>query len=335
MLLRKRTLNDLAEMICGASGGGGFERQNFRYRSSHYLTEFFMNCDMEHLVHDGSTRREWVSEVLEQLNNGPSSNPQLPSDALVRVIQELMDPGDFQAENLDREAALLDLNVTLGRDGLQAYFDGAERCHLRSNGSHVTTAPLHARRRPWTDAELKKRTSVAQLLDTASEDDFIEHILQPLFQQLGFIRISVSGHKDKALEYGKDIWMKYQLPTSHYLYFGVQVKRGKIDSAGKSKNENVAEILNQITMMLGHPIWDPETNRENLVDHVFIISASEITKQAKNWLGQNLDRSARRHIMFVDRDDLLSLAVSTNLRLPNDDEPTETQVPTPADDVPF
>ena len=125
--------------------------------------------------------------------------------------------------------------------------------------------------------------------------------------------------------------MKYQLPTSHFLYFGIQVKRTKIDSAGKSKNTNVSEILNQINMMLGHPIWDPETNRQNLVDHVYIISAAEITKQAKNWLGNNLDISARRTVMFIDRDDLLNLAISTNLRMPNEAQETETV----SEDIPF
>lgn len=319
MQLHKRTLNDLAEMICGAAGGASFERANFRYRSSTYLTEFFTNCDMEY-THDGSTRKTWVVWVLTELNSGPASNPQLLADGIIRVIQELMDPGDFQTQSLDRDAALVDLNVSLGRQGLQAYFDGAGRCHLRHVGSHVTTATFQIPRRAWTEAEIKKRKALSEYLDSASEDEFIENILQPLFQQLGFIRVSVAGHKDKALEYGKDIWMKYQLPTTHFLYFGVQVKRTKIDASSKGRNENVAEILNQINMMLGHPIWDPETNRQYLVDHVFIISAAEITKQAKNWLGQSLDQVTRRHVMFMDRDDLLNLAVSTNLRLPVNEE---------------
>ncbi len=322
MQLHKRTLVDLAEMICGAAGGAGFVRQHFRYRSSTYLTEFFLNCDMNY-THDGNTRKAWVLDVLIELNSGPASNPQLPPDGIVRVIQELMDAGDFQSHNLDRQAALVDLNVSLGRDGIQAYLDGASRCHLRNDGTHATSASLQLQRRAWTDAEVKKRKALSDYFDSASEDEFIESILQPLFQQLGFIRVSLTGHKDKVLEYGKDIWMKYQLPTTHFLYFGVQVKRTKIDASGRGKNENIAEILNQVTMMLGHPVWDPETNRQNLVDHIFIISAAEITKQAKNWLGQHLDQATRRHIMFMDRDDLLNLATSTNLRLPieNQDEP--------------
>jgi len=333
MQLHTRTLTDLAEMICGAAGGAGFEKENFRYRSSSYLTDFFTNCDMEYR-HDGSTRKAWVFDVLSKLNAGPASNPQLPPGGIIRVIQELMDAGDFQTHKLDRDAALVDLNRNLSRDGIQAYLDGASRCHLRNDGEHATTASLRLQRRAWTDEEIKKRKALSDYLDIASEDDFIEEILQPLFQQLGFIRITPAGHRDKAREYGKDIWMKYQLPTMHFLYFGVQVKRTKIDSAGKSRNENVAEIFNQVTMMLGHPIWNPETNKQNLVDHVFIISAADITKQAKNWLGQNLDQASRRHVMFMDRDDLLNLAVSTNLRLPTD-AVTPQPVEWDTDDLPF
>ncbi|MGH3671250.1 MAG: hypothetical protein ACRDSH_11535 [Pseudonocardiaceae bacterium] len=36
------------------------------------------------------------------------------------------------------------------------------------------------------------------------------------------MRVTASGHKDKALEYGKDIWMKFTLPTQHVLYFGLR-----------------------------------------------------------------------------------------------------------------
>lgn len=71
--------------------------------------------------------------------------------------------------------------------------------------------------------------------------------------------------------------MKFQLPTNHYLYFSAQVKKGKLDSAAKSRNTNISEVLNQIRMVLGHPILDPEINKSVLIDHVFIISAGEIT----------------------------------------------------------
>lgn len=317
-------------MICGSAGGAGLGWKNFPYRSSSYLTEFFRHCDME-FVHDGSTRKLWVLGVLEQLNSGPTSNPQLPPDGLLRVFQEVMDASNFERPTLDRNAALGDLNRVLGRDGLQAYFDAAGGCHLRNLGTQATSASFHLKKRSWTPAELKRRAEVSKRLDRASEDDFTENMLVPIFSQLGFIRISVAGHKDKALEYGKDLWMKFQIPTGHYLYFGVQVKRGKLDSAGKSKGENIAEVLTQIRMMLAHPVWDPDTNKKNLLDHVFIASAGEITKQAIAWLGEHLDQESRRHVMFIDREAILDLAAGINLpTLPQEGIPSAQD-----DDVPF
>jgi len=156
---------------------------------------------------------------------------------------------------------------------------------------------------------IRRRTVLGQHMDKMSEDQLIEELLQPVFAQLGFTRMSISGHKDKALEYGNDFWMKYQLPTTHFLYFAAQVKKAKLDSAGRTRNTNISEVLNQISMVLKHPIWDPETNKRVLIDHVFIISAGEITKQAKEWLGQHLDLDSRRQVIFMDRDDILNLAI--------------------------
>lgn len=159
---------------------------------------------------------------------------------------------------------------------------------------------------------------MVKYLSTSSEDELIEDVLLPLFRQLGFHRVTAAGHKDKFLEYGKDIWMRYTLPTQHVLYFGIQVKKGKLDSAGigKSGSINIAEILNQATMMLGHEIFDPEVSRRVLVDHAFIVARGEITKSARNWLGNRLDQIKRSQIMFMDRDDLLNLFAVTNLPLP-------------------
>ncbi|MFB6612767.1 hypothetical protein ACFCV9_00845 [Streptomyces sp. NPDC056367] len=115
---------------------------------------------------------------------------------------------------------------------------------------------------------MQRRSALAAFLDTCSEDELIEQVLLPMFRQQGFHRITAAGHRDKALEYGKDIWMRCTLPTRHFLYFGIQVKRGKLDAMGKSRtgNANVAEIRQQALMMLAHEIFDPETNRRGLPD---------------------------------------------------------------------
>jgi hypothetical protein len=69
-------------------------------------------------------------------------------------------------------------------------------------------------------------------------------------------------------------------------------------------------------MMLSHEIFDPEFGKRVLVDHAFIVAGGEITKQARNWLGNALDASQRRSIIFMDRNDILDLFVVTNLPLP-------------------
>lgn len=333
MRLSSRTISDLAELICGGSGGsGGFNWKNFPYRSSSQLTQFFHSCDLPY-GHDGSTRKYWVENVLEELNQGTVTLQQLPPDSIIRIAQELMDAVDYQRKGLDRNAALEDLNRVVGRDGIEAYFDAAGRCHIRNAQTNATSATSNIQARPLSSAELSRRKEIATFLDTATEDEFIEELLVPLFRQLGFLRVTATGHRDKALEYGKDLWMKYQLPTGHFIYFGAQVKKDKIDAAGRDLNSNVSGILAQVRMALDHPIFDTETNRKHLLDHVFIISASIITKQARGLLIEHLDATARRHIIFMDREELLDLGAITSMQLPKDDEHHDSSLD--EDDFPF
>lgn len=203
--------------------------------------------------------------------------------------------------------------------------------HIAKN----TVAQMANPHRPLTPSEVERRDQLTAYLNRCSEDDLIGEVLLPLFRQLGFHRITAAGHKDKALEYGKDVWMKYTLPTLHVLYFGIQAKKGKLDASGVSTS-NVAEIHNQVTMMLGHEIFDPETSRRMLVDHAFIVAGGEITKQARNWIGNKLDASKRSQVMFMDRDDILDLFTVTNLPLPKDALPPPPASPWDEDgDVPF
>jgi hypothetical protein len=60
-----------------------------------------------------------------------------------------------------------------------------------------------------------------------------------------------------------------------------------------------------LTLTIDHPIFDPEANRKVLLDHLFLISAGEITRVARMWLVEQLDAGHRRHIIFMDRDEFL------------------------------
>ena len=315
MEFKERTLKQIAEMICG-----NFEKEEsfFRYRSSSYLTEFFQDCDTDYM-HDGSTRNYWVAETLRKILAEPQPNANTPPETFSRVIRTLMDQGDAVNEAAEREGALALLNAALAREGFEAFYALDKQCHLRHLATNTVAMASPNPHRPFSASELKRREQLIAYLDDASEDALIEEVLLPLFRQLGFYRVTAAGHKDKALEYGKDVWMKFTLPTQHVLYFGIQAKKGKLDTSSVSKaaNVNVGEIHNQVTMMIGHEIFDPEIGKRVLVDHAFIVAGGEITKAARNWLGNKLDASKRSQVMFMDRDDILNLFIVTNLPLPS------------------
>jgi len=326
MKFKNRNLRALAEAVIG-------DIDFFPYRSSSYITQFFEECDLD-FAHDGSTRWAWTADRLSELLQEPQPVAYALPDRFVHVLRVLMHKSDAESNDPDRSQALEALNKPLSREGYEGFYGDDDLLYIRHIGTKTVSTPVNPHR-PFTPKEIEKREQLIASLEKCSEDELIEEVLLPLFRQLGFHRITSAGHKDKALEYGKDIWMRYILPTQHVLYFGVQAKKGKLDAAGMSKgsNANIAEIHNQLLMMFGHEIFDPETNRTVLVDHAFIVAGGEITKQAKNWLGQKLDASKRSQILFMDRDDILNLYIVSSLPLP------DGAIPKPVysqnDDIPF
>lgn len=287
----------MAEMICGTShkwaGGEMYSWPNFPERTANKIIEFFENCDVDSQA-ETSVRKGRVLEILRRVNEEPSEDSTLPSASLVRIVQELFDPHAFEAAGRDRAAAARELSAELERDNLELFADQAGRYQIRAiDGGAQTAEPL--RRRVWTPAERRRREELTEYLTEATEDDLIEKVLVPMFSQLRFSRVSAAGHHDKALEFGRDLWMRYRLPTGHYIYLGAQVKKGKLE----------------------RPVLDPETNRKSLLDHVFIICSGKITKQAKEWLENCLDTEGRRRILFMDREELLDTLIGTNIRLPD------------------
>jgi hypothetical protein len=326
MKFKNRNLRAIAEAIIGDS-------DLFPYRSSSYITQFFEECDLD-FVHDGSTRWAWTADRIAELLQEPQPTAHALPDRFVHVLRVLMHKSDAEPEDPDRSLALEVLNKPLTREGYEAFYGEDDLLYIRHIGTK-TISSVSNPHRPFTPKEIERRNQLIAYLDKCSEDELIEEVLLPLFRQLGFHRISAAGHKDKALEYGKDIWMRYVLPTQHVLYFGIQVKKGKLDAAGQTQksNANIAEIHNQVLMMLGHEIFDPETSRTVLVDHAFVVAGGEITKQAKNWLGQKLDASKRSQILFMDRDDILNLYIVSSVPMPEGTAPKPENVFD--DDIPF
>ncbi|PKI07501.1 hypothetical protein CXF78_05145 [Shewanella sp. 11B5] len=107
MKIGAAAMTKLAEMICGDEPFSFFP-----YRSSSYLTRFFVDLDLDY-SHNGSTRRVWVREVLGELNNRQSTE-NMPSKDLVKVIEYLVHPDHFLFnEHVDRAKSLEAITAVL------------------------------------------------------------------------------------------------------------------------------------------------------------------------------------------------------------------------------
>ncbi len=320
---RDRNLRELGEAVVG-------DNEWFPYRSSSFITEFFQDCGLP-FAHDGSTRKYWAADRLKELLQDPQPRANALPERFVTVLRELMAKDDAVEDDPERTHALATLNQPLRREGFEAFYGEDGTLHIRHIGTS-TVSSVTSPHQPFSPDDQRRRNKLADYLESCSEDQLIEDVLLPLFRNLGYQRVTPAGHKDKALEYGKDIWMRYVLPTQHVLYFGLQAKKGKLDAAGKSKqgNSNISEVYNQLLMMIGHEVFDPEFSRKVLVDHAIIVAGGEITKQAKNWIGERLDKTKRSQVQFMDRDDILNLFAVSTLPLPK----SATHHPA-EDDLPF
>jgi hypothetical protein len=103
------TLEALADFVCGD------EAERFPvYRSSMYLTRFFKAVGIP-AVHDGSTRKWWVLDVLTGLS---------PADAET-VILRLVDLREYRGDEAQLGLAVRSMRAILAMENLTVGFDGA------------------------------------------------------------------------------------------------------------------------------------------------------------------------------------------------------------------
>ena len=135
-MLSNPTRMRLAEMICGNA-----PLNYFPYRSSSYLTRFFISIDLDY-VHDGSTRNVWVEEVLRELDAKQPAASGLPSREIISVVEYLLHPDHFLFDpKLDRSKALEAVKACLKSANLTIVErpNGLARvCPL--NGEFISTA---------------------------------------------------------------------------------------------------------------------------------------------------------------------------------------------------
>ena len=170
MKFRPRNLRAIAECVIG-------DNEQFQYRSSSYITEFFEECDLG-FVHDGSTRWFWTVERLEELLQEPQPRPNALPERFVHVLRVLMLKQDAAEDDPDRSIALSELNKPLGREGFEAFYGEDNLLYIRHIGTQ-TLSLASCPHRPFTPQEVQRRDRLIDYLDSCSEDELIGEILLP------------------------------------------------------------------------------------------------------------------------------------------------------------
>ena len=105
-----QTLDSLAEMICGDGPDCPV------YRTGSELTRFFQRVGFSNFGHDGSTRKWWTLDVLNQLSE----------NNLKAVILRLANPKEYRGNQQQVAQAITVLNEILMVEGLKVELEGVK-----------------------------------------------------------------------------------------------------------------------------------------------------------------------------------------------------------------
>lgn len=103
-----QTKESLADMICGDGSNCPV------YRKGSDLTRFFQRVGFSNFSHDGSTRKWWTLDVLNNLSD----------NNLKAVILRLADPREYKAKQQQVSQAISALNEILMVEGLKVELEG-------------------------------------------------------------------------------------------------------------------------------------------------------------------------------------------------------------------
>lgn len=226
----------LSEMICG-------DHENFPYRSSTYLTEFFQNLGYN-FVHENETRRYWVKDRLEELNIKEihtlistglfrkkyftdcikdQNNINVSLSEAAKAFKEFIQNSITANEHFDLSGVLdMNVNIELLFDNeaktediaLNKLIEEAKERFLDHNDKQVALEKLwdaFERLRTHFTAEGKdKKESAIKLVDIVSQN-FDKELINEEFFKLGKIG---NGYRIRHHEVGK-----LELTPEHINYF--------------------------------------------------------------------------------------------------------------------
>ena len=146
-----------------------------------------------------------------------------------------------------------------------------------------------------------------------SEDAFIESILKPLFDILGFEAVTVYHHTGRP-ERGKDLVFYDRDRMGSLTFYAVVacVKKIHANSSKTHDSGHYQKILDQVSKCFHFPHKEPNLKGSFFIDKVIIASASSITEEAMEaftlWEANN-----RRHLIYLCGPDIAGMRLKLSV----------------------
>lgn len=141
-----------------------------------------------------------------------------------------------------------------------------------------------------------------------NEVEWLHAELAPLLRRIGFNRVTVTHGVD---EKGRDLVFAELDRFGLLRYYGAQAKRGRIHAGGGGRA--FEELIAQLKSAYKYPYVDAATGTSHRMAGMYLISAGEITSQAR----ERLRECAGQWLHFVDAS---QLEVARQIRVAVSDE---------------
>ena len=151
---------------------------------------------------------------------------------------------------------------------------------------------------PNVDRRLREK------LDAMSEDLFIDRVLLPLIERMGFQRVRKVSYHGRN-EFGSDILpFRYSNPLGTLEYYALQAKAVSIHGTS-SKSGNAGELISQANQAFNVAFVDDLDNERKRIDKFIIATSKAITPDARHVIESAFE--GNRQVVFLDIDRVVAL----------------------------
>jgi len=167
--------------------------------------------------------------------------------------------------------------------------------------SHFRRTEVPGADKPWRSSEFDAavRSTKKRLSRVRSEDAFINNILGPLFELMGYDGVTCLHHTGRS-EDGKDIVFYERDRLGGCTYYAVVACVGRIHANSKTQGSgHYKKIIDQVDKCFAVPYTNYDAKGEFFIDKVIVACSANITEPALK-LFHAWEKQAHKHLIFWD-----------------------------------